>query len=70
MARFFVNSTYLAALGQVSEILDRESPRRILIAGMNHQERAKARAASLNAGPVVDERRSRPPCPGASPRRP
>lgn len=47
--RYFVNVTYVAALGQVSEILDRESQRRILIAGALHRERAEKRAAEMNA---------------------
>jgi len=60
--RYFVNVTYLAAIGQVSEILDRESRRRVLVAGANHRERAEARAAALNAAPEAVERRSPSPC--------
>lgn len=67
MNRYFVNATYLAALGQVSEILDRESTRRILVAGKDHAARAQRRADALNAALAAVEPRTEPQpcCPGA-----
>jgi len=47
--RYLVEPTYLASLGQVSEIIDTQTRRRILVAGTGHADRAKVRVAALNA---------------------
>lgn len=59
--RWIVESTYLAALGAISEILDTQSNRRILVAGRNHRERAQERADNLNAEGAA--RKLTPCCP-------
>jgi len=63
--RWIVAQTYLASLGQVSEILDTQSNRRILVAGSDHRTRAERRAAELNAetarGPAAPARSCCPP---------
>lgn len=56
MTRFWVVQTYLPLLGPVSEIIDSQGTRKILIAGRNHAERAKARAADLNAATAAKPR--------------
>lgn len=46
--RYTSRLVFHVGLGWLSEILDSQSQRRILIAGANHEDRARARAEELN----------------------
>lgn len=50
--RYYVVQTFHAALGWMSEILDRQGSGRILVAGVDHAARAERRAAQLNGLPA------------------
>jgi len=46
--RYITTTKFHLGLGWVSEILDTVGAKRILIAGLDHEKRAQARADSLN----------------------
>ena len=48
MSRYYVVQAFHAGIGWMSEILDRQGTSRVLVAGVDHQRRAEARAAELN----------------------